>query len=99
MLAILALSIAIRKTKLVTGSAPFSLTAIVIRLEIFVKTADRFASTTALALLVVAHFECPDIVVSRTSALAAYNPGKAWLYGGFAGLDNFVVESSGMVST
>ena len=56
-LAALALSIAIRRLKLVSGFPPFSLAAIVIRLPALVKIAPRLASEAAFCLLIVDHLE------------------------------------------
>src|ERR1700752_3169563 len=62
MFSFLAALMAVRRRGLVTGSAPPVRAAIVNSRIILVKILPRLASVAAFLCLIVAHFECPDMV-------------------------------------
>jgi hypothetical protein len=61
MLTALAATIAVRSRGFMSGSPPWR-AAIIISLMMRVKDFPRLASRAAFLCLMVAHFECPDIV-------------------------------------
>src|SRR6185369_1087439 len=72
MLAALALSMARRRAKLVSGSAPLR-AAMAIMLPSLVNTAPRAASFAPFSRLIVDHFECPDILLISFFLLCYYS--------------------------
>ena len=67
----LALSTAVRRRGLLSGSPPPMRAAMVISRMIFVKSLPRLASSAPFLCLIECHLECPDMAVSWHRARAS----------------------------
>src|SRR6266478_1183400 len=65
MFSFFAAKIAVRRRGLELGSPPPMRAAMVISRMMRVKARPRFASVAAFLCLIVAHFECPDMILPR----------------------------------
>src|SRR6202521_418717 len=71
----LAARIAVRRRGLESGSPPPTRAAMVISRITFVKMRPRLASVAAFLCLMVAHFECPDMIIASWGTSWGTNPG------------------------
>src|SRR5580658_4804095 len=75
MFSFLAAEMAVRRRGLVTGSPPPMRAAMVSSRMILVKALPRFASVAAFLCLIVAHFECPDMLNSSSEISGFFGKG------------------------
>src|SRR5215510_12096951 len=85
MLEALALSTAVRRRGLLPGSPPPMRAAIVISRISLVKSLPRLASSAPFLCLIVAHLECPDIVLLLRGLRGSLAPAHVVRAGGFCG--------------